>query len=181
MRILLYTSFILFSFNAFAQEDGLLSHTYGQTITFKATDKWSKTTSHIDKKRNIQVYNFSREAITSDSGGVYIATKSCLVEKIIPTTIKNYSLASLAAFKKKKDFKIVKTITSSDGLLRLPYAIGYWAFYLDEKDVKHRLIIINGIHPASRGLQFFIDCPEPIFLQLEGEITAEIRSLKFLQ
>lgn len=181
MRILIYTSLLLFSFKLYAQEDPLLTYTYAQTITYKATEKWSKTTSHIDKKRNIQVYNFAREAITSDSGGVYIATKSCLVEKILPTTIKNYSLASLSAFQKKKDFRIFKTITSSDGLLRLPYAIGYWAFYVDENDVKHRLIIINGIHPASRGLQFFIDCPEPIFLQLEGEITTEIRSLKFLQ
>jgi hypothetical protein len=180
MRIFIYIIFTFFSLTVFAQEDVLIPYTYAQTVTFKTTEAWSKTNSVINKKRNIQVYNFERDPITSDSGGVFIATQSCLVEKILPTSIKNYSLASLTSFKTKKDFKIVKVITRSDGLLQLPYSIGYWAFYLDENDVKHRLIIINGIHPASRGLQFFIDCPEPIFLQLEKEITAEIRTLKFL-
>ena len=58
--------------------------------------------------------------------------------------------------------------------------MGYWAYYTDENDIIHKVVIIHGIHPNGFGFQFFIDCPKDIFPKLEQEITAQIRSIRFL-
>jgi len=151
-----------------------------RTLRFQTTLDWAKTSASQDKKRGIEIINLQRTAVESDLGKKYIATQSCKIEKLPPTNIKNYSLSALSIFQKKKGFKIIKTITHTDGLLQLTYAIGYWAYYVDDAHVLHKLIIVHGIHKNGNGVQFFIDCPDTIFLQLEEEITAEIRTLSFL-
>jgi hypothetical protein len=149
-------------------------------VRYQTTADWTKKSFSLDKKREIEVVNYQRVPIDTDSNKQYIPTQSCKVEKMSPTDIKTYSLSSLKIFQQKRDFKILKTITHTDGLLQLTYAIGYWATYTDEANVPHKLIIVHGIHPNGKGLQFFIDCPNVIFPILEEEITAQIRSLTFI-
>ena len=150
------------------------------TVRYQTTADWVKKSFSLDKKRAIEIVNFQRAPIAADSNKKYIPTQSCKVEKMSPTDIRTYSLSSLKIFQQKKDFKILKTITHTDGLLQLTYAIGYWATYMDDSNVLHKLIIVHGIHPNGKGLQFFIDCPNAIFSNLEEEITAQVRSLTFI-
>lgn len=151
----------------------------GNTLQYQSSAEWTKTTSYQDKKRSIEIVNFERKPIQTDSGKTLAATQSCKVEPARGTDIKNYSLNSLAFFQKKKGFKISKTFTHSDGLLQLSYAVGYWATYLDDSNVLHKVVIVHGIHPKGFGIQFFIDCPDAVFAVLEEEIAAQIRSLQY--
>ena len=180
MRILFLLCTLFHTGYAFNPNDGLINYELARTLRFQTTSEWIKSSASQDKKRGIEIINFQRSAVESDSGKKYIATQSCKIEKIPATNIKTYSLSALTPFQKKKGFRIIKTITHTDGLLPLDYAIGYWAYYTDDTNVLHRLIIVHGIHQNGNGVQFFIDCPDTVFSQLEEEITAEIRTLAFL-
>ncbi|MBC7451325.1 MAG: hypothetical protein H7259_07525, partial [Cytophagales bacterium] len=126
------------------------------------------------------ILNFQRTELILASGKKCIPTESCLVENVRSTDIKNYSTSSLVVFQKQRNFKILKIITHTDGVLTIPYAIGYWAVYTDDKEVSHKVIIIHALNNRGKGLQFLIDCPEEGFAGLEEEITGIIRSLSFL-
>ena len=180
MRILLIVSTLFFSSYVFNLHDEKIQYELVRTLRFQTTSDWVKTSASQDKKRGIEIVNLQRSAIESVLGKKYTATQSCKIERISPTNIKSYSLSALSVFQKKKDFRIAKTITHTDGLLQLTYAIGYWAYYLDDANILHRLIIVHGIHQNGNGMQFFIDCPDEVFVKLEAEITDEIRTLTFL-
>jgi len=173
---------ILLSFITYAQKtesNSSFDIELGNAIHYQSTSDWTKTSSYQDKKRGVEIVNFERKPIKTDSGKTFAATQSCKVEPARGADIKNYSLNSLAFFQKKNSFKITKTFTHSDGMLQLSYAVGYWATYLDESNVLHKVVIVHGIHPKGYGIQFFIDCPEAIFSNMEEEITAQIRSLQY--
>lgn len=173
---------VLFSFVTYAQNNESNTTTsieLGHILVYQSTGDWTKTSFYQDKKRGVEIINFERKAIQTDSGKTYAATQSCKVEPARATDIKNYSLSSLGFFQKKKDFKITKTFTHSDGMLQLSYAVGYWASYVDDSNVLHKVIIVHAIHPKGNGVQFFIDCPDVIFAELEEEITAQVRSLQY--
>ena len=150
----------------------------GRTIQYQSTADWVKTSFYQDKKKGVEILNYERKAVETEAKKRYVATQACKTEPARGADIKTYSLTSLAFFQKKKDFKILKTITHTDGLLQISYAIGYWAVYTDDTGVVHKVIIIHGIHPNGKGFQFFVDCPEPVFVTLEEEITAQVRSLQ---
>lgn len=173
---------LLFSLVTYAQkagEDPSFIVELGNAVQYQTSAEWTITSSHLDKKRGVEVVNFERKAIQTDSGKAFAATQSCKTEPARGADIKNYSLNSLGFFQKKNGFNIAKTFTHSDGMLQLSYAVGYWASYLDESNVLHKVVIVHGIHPKGFGVQFFIDCPEAIFLVLEEEITAQVRSIQY--
>jgi hypothetical protein len=150
----------------------------GHTIKYQSTADWVKTSFYQDKKKGVEILNYERKAVETEANKRFVATQACKTEPARGADIKTYSLSSLGFFQKKKDFKIIKTITHTDGLLQISYAIGYWAIYTDDTGISHKVIIIHGIHPNGNGFQFFIDCPEPVFVTLEEEITAQVRSLQ---
>ena len=88
-----------------------------QTVRYQTTTDWIKKTCTLDKKREVEFVNFQRRPIGADSNKNYIPTQACKVEKMPPTDIKTYSISSLKIFQQKKDFKILKTITHTDGKL----------------------------------------------------------------
>lgn len=172
---------IIFSLVTYAQKPEVnpsFVFVVGNTIQYQSSADWTRTSSYQDKKRGIEIVNFERKPIQTDSGKAFAATQSCKIEPG-RADIKNYSLNSLAFFQKKKGFKITKTFTHSDGMLQLSYAVGYWASYVDDSNILHKVVIVHGIHPKGFGVQFFIDCPDAIFYELEEEITAQIRSIQY--
>ena len=183
MRSIIVLAGILFSFLTYAQSNNtdnpLTTVEVGRIIQYQSSGDWIKTSFYQDKKRSIEIVNFERKGIQTDSSKTYVATQSCKVEPAVGKDIKSYSLSSLGFFQKKNDFKITKTFTHSDGMLQLSYAVGYWANYTDDSGLLHKLIIVHGIHPKGYGIQFFIDCPDVIFSVLEEEITAQIRSIQY--
>ena len=153
----------------------------GKAVCYKLITDWSKTSSQQDKKRGLEIVSYSRKEFTLTSGKKIAPTQSCIIESVRNSDIKSYSSANLAFFKKQTDFKIQKIITHNDGLLSMPYAIGYWATYLDAKGIMHKVIIVHALNSNKGvGLQFFIDCPEDGFSDLETEITDIIRSIQFI-
>jgi hypothetical protein len=142
--------------------------------------EWTEISDFKDKRTGTEFINFQRIPVHIDSLKLFVVTQSCKVENARGADIKAYSVPRLAMFQKKKDFKIVKTFTNSDGLLKVAYSIGYWAYYTDESNTIHKIVIIHGIHPSGFGFQFFIDCPKDVFPALEQEITAQISSIRFL-
>jgi hypothetical protein len=153
----------------------------GKAVSYKQSADWSKTSSQQDKKRGLETITYIRKEFTLPSGGKIAPTQSCIVESVRNSDIKSYSSANLAFFKKQTEFKIQKIITHNDGLLSIPYAIGYWATYIDVKGTIHKVIIIHALNSLKGiGLQFFIDCPEDGFSDLETEITDIIRTIQFI-
>ncbi len=152
----------------------------GNTVQYEISSVWSETSDFKDKRTGTEFINFQRKPVQVDSVQSFIVTQACKVENARGADIRTYSMARIGMFQKKKDFRIVKTITNTDGVLQVPYSIGFWAFYTDENDVVHRVIIVHGIHSTGFGFQFFIDCPNPVFSSLEQEITAQLRSIRFL-
>lgn len=150
------------------------------TIQFQIPMEWTQISDFKDKRTGTEFINFQRIPIHIDSLKLFVVTQSCKVENARGANIKAYSVPRLAMFQKKKDFKIVKTFTNSDGLLKVAYSIGYWAYYTDENNIIHKIVIIHGIHPNGFGFQFFIDCPKDVFPALEQEITTQISSIRFL-
>lgn len=180
-KFLFIFSCILFYCTAYSQDAGpvaTLPVELGRTIQYQSTADWVKTSFYQDKKKGVEILNYERKAVETEANKRFVATQACKTEPARGVDIKTYSLASLAFFQKKKDFKILKTITHTDGLLQITYAIGYWAAYIDDAGIPHKVIIVHGIHPNGNGFQFFIDCPEPVFVTLEEEITAQVRSLQ---
>jgi len=150
-------------------------------IQYQIAMEWTEISNFKDKRIGTEFINFQRIPIqTYSDSAKFIVTHSCKVENARGAGIRAYSLPRLAMFQKKKDFKIVKTFTNSDGLLKVAYSIGYWAYYTDENNIIHKIVIIHGIHPNGFGFQFFIDCPKNVFPALEQEITAQISSIRFL-
>jgi len=162
------------------QQPAISTIEVGNTVQYEITREWSETSDFKDKRTGTEFINFQRVPIQIDSVTSFIVTQSCKVENARGANIKTYSIARLSMFQKKKDFRIVKTFTRSDGLLQVPYSVGYWAFYTDESDIIHKIVIIHGIHSNGFGFQFFIDCTNDQFSLLEEEITAQIRSIHFL-
>jgi hypothetical protein len=153
----------------------------GKAVSYKQSSDWSRTSSQQDKKRGLEIITYTRKEFTLSSGKKIAPTQSCIVESVRNSDIKSYSSANLVFFKKQTNFKIQKIITHNDGLLSIPYAIGYWASYLDAKGIMHKVIIIHALNSNKGiGLQFFIDCPEDGFADLETEITDIIRSVQFI-
>ncbi|ABG60947.1 hypothetical protein [Cytophaga hutchinsonii] len=182
MRILPLIAIYLFCFSAYSQQQDQNAVTVSvkRTIQYQTTADWTKTSSTYDKKQGIEVVNYQRSPIKTDSTNTFIVTQSCKVENARGASIKAYSLASLSMFQKADGFKITKTFTHTDGLLQIPYTVGYWAVYTDKNKTQHKVVIIHGIHSNGNGFQFFIDCPAPVFEQSEVEITAQVSSLKLL-
>jgi hypothetical protein len=149
-------------------------------IQYQIPMEWTEISDFKDKRTGTEFINFQRIPVHIDSLKLFVVTQSCKVENARGADIKSYSVPRLAMFQKKKDFKIVKTFTNSDGLLKVAYSIGYWAYYTDENNTIHKIVIIHGIHPSGFGFQFFIDCPKDVFPALEQEITAQISSIRFL-
>jgi len=155
--------------------------TVRKAVSYKQSIDWSKTSSQQDKKRGLEIITYTRKEFSLTSGKKIAPTQSCIVESVRNSDIKSYSSANLAFFKKQTDFKIQKIITHNDGLLSIPYAIGYWATYSDAKGIIHKVIIVHALNSNKGiGLQFFIDCPEDGFSDLETEITDIIRSIQFI-
>lgn len=182
MRNLLLLLFCLCCFSAFCQQDSenTITVSVSRTIQYQTTADWVKASSTYDKKQGTEVVNYQRTPIKTDSNKTFVLTQSCKVENARGATIKSYSLASLSMFQKADGFKITKTFTHTDGLLQIPYTVGYWAIYTDKNNILHKVVIIHGIHPNGNGFQFFIDCPAPVFEQSEVEITAQVSSLRLL-
>lgn len=150
-------------------------------VQYQIAMEWTEISDFKDKRTGTEFINFQRIPIqTYSDSAKFIVTHSCKVENARGANIKAYSVPRLAMFQKKKDFKIVKTFTNSDGLLKVPYSVGYWAYYTDENNIIHKIVIIHGIHRNGFGFQFFIDCPKDVFPALEQEITAQISSIRFL-
>ncbi|WP_018341582.1 hypothetical protein [Cytophaga aurantiaca] len=149
-------------------------------VQYQISMEWTEISDFKDKRTGTEFINFQRIPIQTDTAKLFVVTQSCKVENARGAGIKAYSVPRLEMFKKKKDFKIVKTFTNSDGLLKVAYSIGYWAYYTDENNIVHKIVIIHGIHKNGFGFQFFIDCPKDVFPALEQEITAQISSIKFL-
>ncbi len=172
----------LFCFSAFCQQlhENSVTVYVNRTVQYQITADWTKTSSTYDKKQGVEVVNYQRSPIKTDSAKIFVLTQSCKVENARNTTIKAYSLASLGMFQKADGFKITKTFTHTDGLLQIPYTVGYWAVYTDKNNILHKVVIVHGIHSNGKGFQFFIDCPAPVFEQSEVEITDQVRSLRFL-
>jgi len=152
----------------------------GNTLQYQITREWSELSDFKDKRTGTEFINFQRTPIQIDSVKSFIVTQSCKVENARGANIKTYSVARLGMFQQKKNFRIIKTFTRSDGLLQVPYSVGYWAYYTDESDILHKVVIIHGIHSNGFGFQFFIDCTNDQFPMLEEEITAQVRSIHFL-
>jgi len=150
-------------------------------IQYQIAMEWTEISDFKDKRTGTEFINFQRIPIqTYSDSAKFIVTHSCKVENARGANIRAYSVPRLAMFQKKKDFKIVKTFTNSDGLLKVAYSVGYWAYYTDENNIIHKIVIIHGIHPNGFGFQFFIDCPKDVFPALEQEITTQISSIRFL-
>lgn len=173
----------LVCFSTYSQqsvENAFTTVTVNRTIQYTTTSEWAKVSSTSDKKQGVEAVNYQRSPIQDDSGRTFVLTQSCKVEHARGATIKSYSIASLKMFQQATDFKITKTFTHTDGLLQIPYTIGYWAVYTDKNNMPHKVVIIHGIHSNGNGFQFFIDCPNAVFDQSEEEITAQVRSLTLL-
>ena len=150
------------------------------TVQYQISNQWNETSDFKDKRTGTEFINFQRGPMQIDSVKSCIVTQSCKVENARGANIRTYSLARIGMFQKQKDFRVMKIITNTDGLLQVPYSVGFWALYTDENDIVHKVIIIHGIHPNGFGFQFFIDCPKDIFPALEQEITDQVRSISFL-
>lgn len=151
-----------------------------EILQYQISMEWTEISDFKDKKSGTEFINFQRIPIQTDTAKLFVVTQSCKVENARGANIKAYSVPRLAMFQKKKDFKIVKTFTNSDGVLKVAYSVGYWAYYTDENNIVHKIVIIHGIHPSGFGFQFFIDCPKEVFPALEQEITTQISSIRFI-
>ena len=154
----------------------------GKAVSFKQTNSWTLSSTDTDKKIGKVFLTYTHKPIRLASNKKQIIpTESCIVETVSGyTDIKNYSLKNLAFFKKQPSFRIQKIITHDDGLITIPYAIGYWATYSDNSETIHTIIIIHALNNRGKGLQFLIDCPEEGFSDMEIEITDILRSLHFI-
>ncbi len=138
---------------------------------------WSK--ADVTKTKNeSKIYTYTR-TLAKDNKKSAKATLSVLVEKIKPSTsIKDYSLKSMAFFQQQNGFKINKAFTSSDGRFNLPYTVGYEAEYLDGNHVKHHLYILHTIE-FNHAAQWLMDFPADQQTQYEEEQTRIIQSLRY--
>ena len=151
--------------------------TVGQKASFRIPAAWTCVAK--EGKKPVYAWTYNRTAYKLKSGKSISPSLSCVVEPATNADIRQYSTASLGFFKSLNGFKILKVITHSDGVLQIPYAIGYWATYTDAANVPHRLMIVHALNHGT-GLKFFIDVPEESFPALEEEITAIVHSLRFL-
>lgn len=140
-------------------------------------DVWSKPDVTKTKSES-KIYTYTRK-LAQDQKKSAKATLSVLVEKVKPSTsIKDYSLKSMAFFQQQKGFKINKAFTSSDGRFNLPYTVGYEAEYLDGNQVKHHLYILHTIE-FNHAAQWLMDFPADQQAQYEEEQTRIIQSLRY--
>lgn len=185
MRSILFSVICFCAFTVcFAQKKKAVTFSVvkvAEIIQYQISMEWTEISDFKDKRTGTEFINFQRIPIETDADSIkkFVLTHSCKVENARGANIRAYSVPRLAMFQKKKDFKIVKTFTNSDGLLKVPYSVGYWAYYTDENNIVHKIVIIHGIHPSGFGFQFFIDCPKDLFPALEEEITTQIASIRF--
>src|SRR6478752_674643 len=85
--------------------------------------EWKLASRQVMKNKHI-VYRYERKPIAGKTNKSIPAVSIIVEPRPAEQTISTYSTARLATIKKQKNFREQKVFTNSDGMLKLPYAIG---------------------------------------------------------
>jgi len=147
-------------------------------MTFSLPNQeWKLLSKKVMKNKHI-VYRYERNPIAGKSVKSIPAVSIIVEPRPAEQTITTYSTARLSTIMKQKNFKEQKTFTNSDGMLKLPYAIGYKCFYDDATGVNHTLYVIHSLKDG-KGMQIWLDITTEAFPLYEEEITSMIRSFQY--
>lgn len=130
------------------------------------------------KNKNTELFSYARTPIVSGDKTI-TPTLTVMVDQLSGyTDLRAYSQRKLSPLEKQKEFNIEKVFTSSDGMLQLPYAIGYKTTYKDSSANKHVLYVIHGIK-NTKGIQLWLDITSELYDEYEEELTSIIRSMGY--
>lgn len=173
MRKFLFVVLLFCSAELFAQKQYVI-HEAGLVITLP-NENWK--TMPV-KRPNQHIF---RRANAKDTTGRKIFPEVVIsIEPVKPyTPLTEYSVFKQTGFAERlKNYKVEKTFTNSDGMLKMSYAIGNKARYEDEEGVKHTFYFIHLVE-ETKGVQILIEVPSAGFPLYEEELTSIIRSLEY--
>lgn len=123
------------------------------------------------------IWHFKRLNTKDESGKKAFPEIVVIIEKVpLDMELTKFSISKQKPYQNLKDYKAEKVFTDSDGMLRLHYAVGHKAYYVDANGVNHTFYFIHAIK-HDKGIQIIIDTPTSLFDTLEDEFTSVIRSL----
>jgi hypothetical protein len=168
---------ILFTFSAcmlYAQKDYFVKE--GPLKFTIPNDKWMP----LPEKKNGNsscLLHFKRLGV-KDSVGRKLFPEIVIIVEPVPANaeLKEYSLGKQKPYKNLKKYRVEKVFTSSDGMLRLHYAVGQKNSYEDANGIKHTFYFIHAIK-QNRGIQVILDIPSDLFETYEEELVSVIQSL----
>jgi hypothetical protein len=149
--------------------------TLNKTLQFETISTWAQVYKNQNKSIFQTIYRFKgSDTLKSD------AKLSIELSDASTKNIRSFSETKRKPFDQKPGFIIKKIITPSDGLIPLPYAIGYWCtLNADNNDMQY--LIIHAIHQQKIGLSMVLSCHSDDFKSLESEWIQIVKSLTFIK
>lgn len=149
--------------------------TVNKSLQFETNESWIQTYKNLNKSIFQTIYRFKgSDTLKAD------AKLSIELSNAQGKTIRVFSESKRKPFDQKPGFIIKKVITPSDGLLPLPYSIGYWCTYNNGNEALNYLII-HAIDKQKTGLSLILSCHSDDFKDLEGEWIQIVKSLTFIK
>jgi len=141
-------------------------------------DNWSE--HHVGHKKDVVYYHYHRKGVIDHKDGHTIVPEVMIVVEPVTgsTDLTYYSITKQKPYQSLKKFKVEKVFTRDDGMLKLDYAVGNKASYVDEKNMKHTFYFIHAIKDR-KGIQVILSIPSDFFETYEEELTSVIRSLEY--
>jgi hypothetical protein len=168
---------LIFTFSAFivcAQKDYYVKE--GPLKFTIPNDKWMP----LPEKKNANnscLLHFKRLGVKDSVGRKAFPEIVIIIEPVHANAeLTDYSLNKQKPYKNLKKYRVEKVFTSSDGMLRLHYAVGQKNSYEDANGIKHTFYFIHAIK-HHRGIQVIIDIPSDLFETYEEELVSVIKSL----
>jgi hypothetical protein len=149
--------------------------TINKLLQFETRSKWVQVYKNQNKSTFQTIYRFNGSDTLKLEAKISIELSNATGK-----TIRMFSESKRKPFDQKPGFEIKKVITPSDGLLPIPYAIGYWCTYSTDGN-EIRYLIIHAIDKQKTGLSMVFSCDASDFTFLENEWVYIVKNLQFIK
>ncbi|MCC6299738.1 MAG: hypothetical protein IT314_10600 [Anaerolineales bacterium] len=149
----------------------------GLSFAFPSSD-WDVNPYRHESKADAEVISFWRKGILDSSGREIVPVLGIVVGEVPEKSdIVEYSAFWRANFPKHQ---VDDIFTKDDGLINLPYAIGYKIRYTDQYSIEHTIFLIHAIKEKT-SFQISLDSTTEMFPQFEGDFIKILKSIEYIE
>jgi hypothetical protein len=149
----------------------------GLSFAFPSSD-WDVNPFRHESKSDAEIISFWRKGILDSSGREIVPVFGIVVLEVP----ENSDIVEYSAFWRTNfpNHQVDDIFTKDDGLINLPYAIGYKIRYTDQYSIEHTIFLIHAIKEKF-GFQISLDSTSEVFPQFEDDFMKILKSIEYIE